>query len=219
MNVSRQPDLFREQPVPVRDPGRTGLAASRRSGAAPVPQHESARAWRISPGGQSALHAAFRAAAKGANRADYDRGARRPGRPRAMRLRDRGLGQTSAGGDRRDVRHSARRLGDDVPAEQRDDWVRRIRSTAAAQTITRTSNARGWNFSSTSTSSARTAAKTRATTWPVRSPMARLSASPCPPFELLSYFALLIIASNETTRDASTADCMPSSAIPINSNT
>ena len=100
-----------------------------------------------------------------------------PGGARGMRLRDRGLGQASAGGDRRDVRHSARRLGDDVPAEQRDDrsggsGIRRQRRRSR-----RISNARGWNFSSTSTSSAKTGAKTRATTSRARSPTARPSAS------------------------------------------
>ena len=135
-----------------------------------------------------------------------------------MRLRDRGLGQASAGGDRRDVRHSARRLGDDVPAEQRDDraggpGIRRQRRRSW-----RTSNARGWNSSSTSTSSAKTGASTRATTSRARWPTARSTASR---FRRSSCCPTSPCSSSPATKPRATpppAASTRSSAIPTNGN-
>ena len=142
--------------------------------------------------------------ARAARRAHHARGARRGGPRRALRLRAGRLGEDHDRRDRRDAGRPARRLESALQVDQRDDRARRIRSSSAAARRRRRSSARAW---SCSPYFHEMAVKRRAQpTNDIVSVVANgsVSGKPLEPVELLSYYFLLVVAGNETTRNAMT---------------
>ena len=91
-----------------------------------------------------------------------------------------------------------------LPLDQRDDRARGPRVPARPHHRGDADRTRARSCSSTSTSCRRSAARTRRTTSSRWSCTARSNGKPIEPFELLSYYLLLVVAGNETTRNAMT---------------